>query len=195
MSKILIYPNKILKKKAMAVKTVDENLMQEIEDLKKQLIAAENGVALAAPQIGVSKRFLGIKDGNNGVKVFLNPRIVKTYSEKVFPMIKREKPNSKALEENENFLEGCLSFPTIFGTVKRWLKIGVEWQEVIDKKLVSKSGELVGFEAIVWQHESDHLDGILLIDHLKNEKGKVYKVMGDEMIDWSIEKVINNKLI
>lgn len=190
MSKILTYPNKILEKKAKEIEVIDGQLLKEMKSLTKELLLAENGVALAAPQIGISKRFLGVKDKDSNIDIFINPKIIKTYDKKVFPMIKRQRASSKAMAESENFLEGCLSFPLIFGTVKRWLKIEVQWQEVVDKKLVSKSKELVGFDAIVWQHESDHLDGILLIDHLKKEKGKVYKQVGDEMVQWSIDKII-----
>lgn len=184
MGNILIYPNKVLRKKTTEIKSVDTDLLNEIEILKQQLVEAENGAGLAAPQIGISKRFFGIKDENKKVKVILNPKIKITFGEKVFPILVDDKGNQ------DDFLEGCLSFPNYWGTVKRWLKIKVEWQELIDKKLVSKSNELDGFKAIVWQHESDHLDGIVFVDHVKEDKGKFYKSVEGKMKPWDVDKII-----
>ena len=92
-------------------------------------------------------------------------------------------------EAMEDFLEGCLSFPDYFGTVKRFLKIKVKWQEVLGNKLVSRSKELEGYEAVVWQHESDHLWGKLFIDYIKKEGGKFYRWNGKEMIVADISKI------
>lgn len=184
MKSILIYPNEILRRKTNIVEEVDANLIKDIKILEKQLIAAENGAGLAAPQIGISKRFFGIKDESKKVKVIINPKIVATVGEKTFPVMTDEKGNK------EDFLEGCLSFPNFWGTVKRWLKIKVEWQELVDKKLVSKSEELEGFKAIVWQHESDHLDGIMFVDHVKEDRGKFYKSIDKEMKVWDVDKII-----
>jgi peptide deformylase len=184
MSKILIYPNKVLRKKTKEIKKIDKKLISELEILMKQLELAENGAGLAAPQIGISKRFFGIKDQNKKVRIFINPKIGKTFGERIYPKMVDEK------NKEEDFLEGCLSFPEFFGTVKRWLKISVEWMELIDGKLISKTKELTGFEAIVWQHESDHLEGKLFVDYIKKEKGKIYKWVGNQMIEWDINKIL-----
>ena len=192
MGEILIYPNKVLRKKTSEIKSVDADLLNEIETLKKQLIEAENGVGLAAPQIGISKRFFGIKDENKKIKVIINPKIKITFGEKTFPvMVKEKSADAKSFgETTEDFLEGCLSFPNFWGTAKRWLKIKVRWQEVVDKKLVSKKEVLEGFKAIVWQHESDHLDGIVFVDHIKADKGKFFKSVEGKMKPWDIDKII-----
>jgi peptide deformylase len=184
MSKIVIYPNKILRQKAADVEKIDDKLIKQIEELKKLLANGENAAGLAAPQIGVSLNFFGIKNGEKKVSVFINPKITKVWGERVYPKLVGED------NKEEDFLEGCLSFPDFFGTVKRFLKIEVEWVELKGKKFVSKTKELTGFEAIVWQHESDHLKGILFVDYVKNEGGKFYKWNGKEMIKWSIDKVI-----
>jgi len=183
MSKILIYPNEILRKKAAEVTKVDKNLLKQIEGLKNILSKGENAAGLAAPQLGVSKNFFGVKT-KDGVIVFINPKMKKVWGEKVYPKLVGED------KKEEDFLEGCLSFPDFFGTVKRFLKIEVEWVELIDKKFVSKTKELMGFEAIVWQHEFDHLLGILFVDYVKNEGGKFYKNVGKEMVKWDINKII-----
>lgn len=182
MRKIVIYPAEILRQKTKDIKNVDKKLLLEIEDLKKILKAGDNAAGLAAPQIGLNKRFFGSKELGIGashaspVQIFINPKIEKIYGEKVYP---------KLIDENkkeEDFLEGCLSFPGYFGTVKRFLKIEVSWQEIVKGKLVTKNKILDGFEAIVWQHESDHLEGIVFVDHIKEEGGKFYKDIGGKMV-------------
>ena len=50
-----------------------------------------------------------------------------------------------------------------------------------------------GFEAVVFQHEADHLDGVLFVDHIKNDRGKLYKFMGKKMVDWSVDKVLEKE--
>jgi len=177
MRKIVIYPAKILRQKTEEVEVVDKEMLREISDLKKILKNEENGAGLAAVQIGVSKRFFGGKMFNNkDISVFINPKIEKKYGERVFPKIMDDN------KKEEDFLEGCLSFPKYFGTVKRFLEIDVSWDEIDSKKkLIRKKRKLVGFEAILWQHESDHLDGIVFIDHVKKDKGKLFKEINGKM--------------
>jgi len=177
MRKIVIYPAEILRQKTEEIKVVDKKLLSEIKDLEKILKNGDNAAGLAAPQIGLNKRFFGSKElGKEGkVSVFINPKIEKVYGDKVYPKIVDEKKNET------DFLEGCLSFPGYFGTVKRFLEIEVVWQEIENGILVTKNKKLGGFEAIVWQHESDHLEGIVFIDHIKEEGGKFFKDIGGKM--------------
>jgi peptide deformylase len=179
MRKIVIYPAEILRQKTEEIKNVDKELLSEIKELKKLLKDGDNAAGLAAPQIGVNKRFFGSKElGKENVLVFINPKIEKTFGEKIYPKIIDEN------KKEEDFLEGCLSFPGFFGTVKRFLEIEVLWQEIDSAKqsLVRKNKKMIGFEAIVWQHEFDHLDGIVFIDHIKEEGGKFYKDVGGKMV-------------
>lgn len=186
MKKIVIYPADILRKKTEEIKVVDKKLLKEIDELTKILKAGDNAAGLAATQIGLNRRFFGSKEiGNGQVFVFINPKIEKKYGEKVYPKIiidKRPSPRSSGEETEQDFLEGCLSFPKLFGTVKRFLKIDVSWSEIEKDKLVIRNKTLSGFEAIVWQHESDHLEGIVFIDHIKEEGGKFYKDVDGKMI-------------
>jgi peptide deformylase len=178
MRKIIIYPAEILRQKTEEIKNVDKKLLLEIEDLKKILQGGDNAAGLAAPQIGLNKRFFGSKElGKGETNIFINPKIEKVYGEKVYPKIVDEGKNET------DFLEGCLSFPGFFGTVRRYLKIKVRYQFVSfsDNQFVSKEKVLSGFEAIVWQHEFDHLEGIVFIDHIKEEGGKFYKDVGGKM--------------
>ena len=89
----------------------------------------------------------------------------------------------------EPFWEGCLSFPDIFGSVKRYLKIDASWVEIEDGRLVRKREIFEGVKAIMFQHESEHLDGILFIDYLKKEGGEVIKMVGNKEVKWSVEKI------
>lgn len=184
MPKIVLYPNDILRKKAEEVVGLDVKTKKEIDSLIKFLFDSGDGAGLAAPQIGISKRFLGIKDRETKeIKVYVNPKIDKVYGDKSFFTIETD-------GEIEDFLEGCLSFPFLFGAVKRWGRIDMSWLEVNRGKLVNKKAELKGFRAIVIQHEIDHLDGVLFIDHVKKNKGKFCKAIEGEMVKWSVDDVL-----
>lgn len=183
MKKIVIYPNEVLRKRAVKVEKIDKNLFQDIKDLEKVLEKSENGAALAANQIGVAKRFIGIKNlKEKKIDVLINPEIKKFYGEKVYPKMVGEG------DKSEDFLEGCLSFPDFYGTVKRYLKIEVAWQDLNGDK---KEKFLEGFEAIVFQHEFDHLNGVLFVDHIKEEGGKFYKWNGKEMVKEKLSYLSN----
>jgi peptide deformylase len=182
MRKIVVYPNEILRQETGELREMDKITKKEILDLKKMLEKGENAAGLAATQIGISKRFFGIKD-NGVVEIYINPKLLKTFRKRVYPkIISKDK-------KSEDFLEGCLSFPGLFGTVKRYLKIEVEWQEWNGKKFLTKKQILEGFPAIVWQHESDHLWGKLFVDYIKKEGGRLYKQVGNEMIETDIDKI------
>jgi peptide deformylase len=181
MVKIKLYPAKILTEKTPLLEKADKELYGQLEKLKKTLKEGDNAAGLAAPQIGVGKRFFGIKDSDKQVKVYINPKITKTFGDRIFPKLIDE------AGKEEDFLEGCLSFPDYFGTVKRFLAIEAEWQELEENKLINKIGVLKNFEAIVFQHELDHLNGVLLIDRIKESKGKLLKVNGKKMQPWSLE--------
>jgi peptide deformylase len=167
MRNIVLYPDKILRVKTPEITEVNSELIKEIGELTEVLNSQPFGAGLAAPQIGYPSRFFGLKNNKKVVEIFINPEIVATYGSKVFPMIVTEK-------SEEEFLEGCLSFPNLWGTVKRYLKIDVTWQTIVGKNLVRLEKTLSGFEAIVFQHEKDHLDGVLFIDLIKQDKGKFY---------------------
>jgi len=171
------------------IEVVDSKLVDDVAELEKILKNSDNGAGLAATQIDLNRRFFGLKDTKTKkVEVFINPEIEAVFGEKTYPMIKVEG------KKDENFLEGCLSFPDYYGTVKRFLKIKVSWQELREGKLTKKSKELAGFEAIVFQHERDHLNGIVFVDRVGEEGGKFYKVVGEEMMVWDVGKVLRGEL-
>lgn len=165
-----MYPNKVLRVKTPKIEVADGNLTKELDSLAETLMTKDLGAGLAAPQVGLERRFFGLKNKEQKrVNFYINPTIMATYGEKFFPQL------VGADGKTEDFLEGCLSFPDLWGTVKRWLKVDVVWQELEGGLLVDKQKTLSGFEAIVFQHELDHLDGVLFIDHIKEDGGKFFE--------------------
>ncbi|MDP4009485.1 MAG: peptide deformylase [Candidatus Shapirobacteria bacterium] len=184
MKKIVIYPNEILRIKTEEIKEVDSKLETDIKSLIEVLESTEIGVGLAAPQIGLKRRFFGIKDSKKKiVNVYVNPEIKKIFGRKEFLKIVNDKG------KEEDFLEGCLSFPDYYGTLQRYFKIAVKWQEMENGKFVNKKGILTGLNAVVYQHELDHLNGVLFIDRVKEDGGKFFKAMGEKMAKWNVDKI------
>jgi peptide deformylase len=101
-----------------------------------------DGIGVAAPQIGVLKRIIIVKTAN-GAEAFINPKIISSSIRRV---------------ESE---EGCLSVPGVYGIVKRHASVKVKAYDKDGKKIKFKTG---GLQSIIFQHEIDHLDGILFID-------------------------------
>ena len=152
------YPDPILHQKAEMVLKIDDNIRTFLDDMLETMYA-DHGVGLAAPQVGVSKRMIVIdaeqeEDENGGYKkgnpmALINPEIVYKSEETIF------------------FCEGCLSVPNQKAEVERHQKIKVRYQ---DKNGLEKEIEAEDYLAVVLQHEIDHLDGILYIDHLSRLK-------------------------
>ena len=184
----MVFPNMLLRKKAKGVVKVDVELKRQVKQLSEMLTTSGNGAGLAAVQIGINKRFFGVKKGEK-VMVLINPKIVKREGEKDCPM------TDKADGSKEYFLEGCLSFPGFYGRVKRWLRIEAKWQELVGGKLVDRKGVLVDFEAVVFQHESDHLDGILFVDRVKEGGGKFFKWQEGELEKYSVSQLLREEKV
>lgn len=152
---ILIAPNPVLKKKAAPVEKVDDKIRALMDDMLETMYDAP-GVGLAAPQIGVSKRILVIDIGHRdpeGPKkdpIFMaNPEII------------------WVSDDDASYEEGCLSVPDHYGQVVRPAAVKIRY---LDRDNESRVLDAEGFLATVAQHEIDHLDGILFIDHLSNLK-------------------------
>jgi peptide deformylase len=144
---ILQYPDKRLRVRAEPVAAVTPDVVALIEDMKETMYAAP-GCGLAAPQIGVSLRLFIVdtagEDEPSALKVFINPEIVLREGKSVWE-------------------EGCLSFPGVHEEIERATKVTV--------RATNEHGEQVelvaeGLLGIAVQHENDHLDGVLMIDHM-----------------------------
>lgn len=166
--KIFAIPDPILRKKSKLVVKGDKKLKALIKDLKDTLKASEDpkGVGLSAPQIGVSKRVLVIK-GEKRVTAFINPKIISSSKKMLAEVLPKEK----------RYFEGCLSVPEIWGFVNRPAKVKVAYQTEKGKE---KKEEFEMQKAVFIQHEIDHLNGILFIDRILAQGGKLYKLEKDE---------------
>jgi len=166
---ILPYTDSELRKTCNKIKFLDDDTRNIIEDMTKTMIALD-GLGLAAPQVGINKRFfLFISNPENiaGEKeveiiVAINPQILERDGESII-------------------YEGCLSYPDYLAKVKRALKIKVRYHN-LDMNKVEE--EYFGLTARIFQHELDHLDGILFIDRMEPDTLK----HADE-IDESEEKL------
>jgi len=178
-NKIAIYPDSVLRQKCALIKKWSKEWQEVGGDLRKILSESKIGIGLAAPQIGARVRLFVIRSeiscecghSHGGFSLFVNPEIRGTFGKsKVYSMMADRE------DHEEEFFEGCLSFPDIYGSVKRWLKIKASWQELDGEgRLVKKKAILKGLAAIVFQHELDHLDGILFIDHIRKQEGHVFR--------------------
>jgi peptide deformylase len=150
------YPDPVLRKKAAPVKIVSEDLRRLVDDMVETMYA-EPGVGLAAPQIGVSLRLL-VTDITVGEKpdsliVLVNPKIVSA--------------SGRAIEE-----EGCLSIPGIRAEIPRAESVEIRGWD-LDQREVSVKAR--GYLARAFQHEMDHLDGILIWDRMSKIQREVLK--------------------
>lgn len=164
MKQIIEIPHETLRKVAKPVTKVDKKFIKLVSDLEETLERKRNprGVGLAAPQINTSLRLFCLN--LDGITTYINPEITKTSSNKTFG------PDKK-----EPIMEGCLSMPQLYGPVPRWEWIEAKFQILEDKKLVEKTQKFTDFEARVFQHELDHLDGILFTDYALEYDIPVYK--------------------
>jgi len=161
---LLIYPNPILSKKCIDVKIGDQNALRVLDEMAQKLYELE-GAGLAAPQVGVLKRMavIDIRDDPPKLYKLINPRIVWKSEEMV---------ESK---------EGCLSLPVLREAVERYEAVTVEY---LDENFEKQEITADGFLSCCFQHELDHLNGILYIDHLSRLKKsraiqKFYKLQND----------------
>ena len=144
--KLHLLGSPVLRQRAAPVATVDAAVRELVDDLFDTMRAAK-GVGLAANQVGIAHRVAVVDVGDDDPPplVLVNPRIV------------------TASDEHETAEEGCLSIPEIYGEVSRPDRIVLEAQ---DREGQPYRRELEGLVARAVQHEIDHLDGILFLDHL-----------------------------
>lgn len=146
----------ILRKKSSDIKDIDNNKdLQLFIDRLKVTLSVENGVGIAAPQVGINKNiflFMRIDKPGNPVQVAINPRIVAHSEETV-------------CFEND----GCLSVPDMSGNSNRWTWVDVEYRDqnnnLIQERLDGYSRRS-NYTGVIFQHEYDHLQGTLFIDKL-----------------------------
>jgi len=162
--RIIEYPEPLLRLKAKPVDCFDDDLLQLVEDMAETMYDAP-GIGLAAPQVAESIRLIVVDTTVPGEEreylCLVNPEIV-------------------AHEGYQVDEEGCLSVPEIIADVKRFKKINVTYQ---DEKGIPRELTAEDRFAVVLQHEIDHLDGILFIDHLSPLKRNLYKKKRKKMLE------------
>lgn len=148
--KIYPFTVAVLREKAQPVETFDSDLQTLVEDMIETMRAAP-GVGLAAPQIGVPKRVIVVEFGHEDddsvpeqLYVLVNPEIV------------------KLSERTVSGIEGCLSVPGLAGQVERAQVVTVSGQDQFGKKVKLRAH---GWLARIFQHEIDHINGVLYTDH------------------------------
>lgn len=160
---IVTYPHPALRQKTAKVTKFDRELWELIKKLKAALVPGEGqaqGVGLAANQIAVLQRVFLMTFPDQTVRTVVNPEIIKAYPKTML-----------GLPEDQRFLEGCLSFPGYYGFVDRPIKIRVRFRTETG---AVRNQTLIKPYSIYFQHERDHLDGILFIDYIKKSGEKLY---------------------
>ncbi len=145
-------PDPVLRQKAKKVSTIDSSIQRLIDDMVETMQQA-NGVGLAAPQVGVSLRVVVVQMPGEEPMAIINPKIVKRAGER-------------------EVTEGCLSLPGYAGEIKRSVSVIIKGQNRQGKAIRLKA---TGLMAEALEHELDHLNGILYVDHLESQD-KLHKI-------------------
>jgi peptide deformylase len=140
-----VYPDRVLRRKCRPIELVDERVVGRAEGMLEFMYEAD-GVGLAAPQVGLSEQLvtLDVEQQRAGERVFVNPRIIER-------------------EGHQEQDEGCLSLPGLRAVVSRAERVLVVAYTLGGERVEI---EAEGLAARAWQHEVDHLNGILFIDRL-----------------------------
>lgn len=150
---ICTLPDPVLKQKAKRVKTIDGSIQKLTANMLETVHADPGRAGLAAPQVGVSLRVIVIDIPGAENIVLINPEIVKRSGER-------------------SVTEGCLSVPGYYGEIKRAKSVTAKGRDAGGKEIRIKANELL---AQALEHEIDHLNGMLYIDHLESQD-KLHKV-------------------
>ena len=170
---IVTYDDPVLRNQATAVQQNSDEIQQFIDDMLETMYNAD-GIGLAAPQVGVSDRIFVIdadpvldenEDTLYGPMVFINPEITGLSGDKVM------------------MDEGCLSLPELTDKVKRHEIVEVKF---LDRNFEEQEMEFDGWMSRVIQHEYDHLDGILFIDHISMFRRRMHKTELDEIANGQV---------
>ena len=149
-------PDPVLRHKAKRVRTIDSSIKKLIEGMR-EIMHSSGGVGLAATQIGIPLRVIVIGIPGEEDIALINPEVVRKEGERLVN-------------------EGCLSVPGYFGEIKRAETVTVKGLDINGKKIRIKATELL---AEVLEHEIDHLNGVLYIDHL-DSMDKLRKIGPEE---------------
>lgn len=179
MLKIVTVPANALLQSTKPVIEIDDKIKKIVFDMEKILVAQDDppGVGLAANQVGLDLSIFIIKPTEKSkIKVFVNPVIVSRTD------LFKDSPNKKVSpykKKKRVKLEGCLSIPRIWGPVKRADRVFLKYQDSTGKDYLKW---FTGFEAIIIQHEVDHLNGIVFTQRSVEQKGQLYREEDEELV-------------
>lgn len=158
--KVVIAPDSRLRVQTKPVKKINQGLKDTLKKMVKltKTFKDPEGVGLAATQIGLEGSFFVAKFGKNFIFV-INPKLLSVG------------------KGTKRYFEGCLSVPNMWGEVKRYLSIKVSYLDLDGKHIETT---LKGVHAWIFQHEIDHLNGVLFSDRVLEQKGKFYKFTGKD---------------
>ena len=149
---LIILPDPLLRQVSKPIERVDSDLQRLADDMLETMYDAP-GIGLAAIQIGVARRMLVIDVAREGEEkqplVYINPEIV------------------SSSDERSVYEEGCLSIPDYYAEVERPATVGVKYLDRDGKEQTMEADSLL---ATCLQHEIDHLNGVLFIDHISRLK-------------------------
>jgi peptide deformylase len=132
-----------LRKTAKPVEQITPKIIKLLEDMAETLYAAEGRAGLAAPQVGILRRVV-VMDCGDGLIELINPELLEASGEQIGP-------------------EACLSYPGYYGRVKRAESVKIKtWDREGKERIIEANGDL----ARCIQHEIDHLNGVLFVDHV-----------------------------
>ncbi|WP_305042951.1 peptide deformylase [Geoalkalibacter sp.] len=168
--RILHYPDPLLRQVSQPVAEIDDEIRELARDMAETMYAAP-GVGLAAPQVGVLKRLIVLdcarQDEAPQLMTAVNPEILEG-----------------AGEINEE--EGCLSVPSYYARVVRQPEVRVRFLN-LDGAVVEMNAE--GLLAVAFQHEIDHLNGVLFVDHLSSLKKSLFKKKYKKILEQKQEEL------
>lgn len=150
--------NAVLRRTSREVKCINKHVLALLDDMKETLHVAE-GVGIAAPQVGVLRRIAVVEYGEQFYEL-INPRILAASGESVAE-------------------EGCLSVPGVRGLVKRPETITVAY---VDRSGKRHKMDVIGVMARIFCHEIDHLDGVLFVDKMIEEKHNEDRIYGNATV-------------
>ena len=154
---VVLYDDAVLRKKAKPIELITPEILDLAKDLIETMSHFDNGVGLAAPQVGKLLRIFVIRDelsGPDGELTLGEPEVM------INPQL------SKPSRETVSMSEGCLSIPGMYADVVRPKSIRIRYQKLDG---TWREEEVSGFRARVIMHENDHLNGVLYIDRLEDK--------------------------
>ena len=144
---IRTFGDPVLKQRAAEVADIDGQVVRVVEDMFTTLYDTDSGIGLAAPQVGVQKRIF-VYDLDDTPVTLINPRIVESSGE-------------------WEYNEGCLSLPDLYFPIIRPKEVHLLAHDLDGNEISIEADELLGR---LFQHELDHLDGVLMLEHLDDDQ-------------------------